>query len=78
MPATAIQSRRPPLRRLLAGPGATLVRGSQRHTSSNKRCVISLDPVTFDRIAMLAAASRVTFAEAARQLLAIGLADYTD
>jgi hypothetical protein len=67
------------LQRLLAGPTGTLARGSQRGTAPDtKRCVVSLDAATFDRIAMLAAASRVTFAEAVRQLLAAGLADQSD
>jgi hypothetical protein len=70
--AGALQHRRPPLQRLLAGPKATMAQGSQR-TASSKRAVVTLDNDTFDRVAMLAAASRVTFAEAIRQLVRSGL-----
>ena len=65
--------RRPPLKRLLAGPAATVARGTQRVTDGSKRCVVTLDAPTFDRIAMLAAVSRVSFSEAVRQLLLGGL-----
>jgi hypothetical protein len=79
MSAPAVQSRRPPLRRLLAGPTGTLARGSQRGTTPNiKRIAVSLDAATFDRIAMLAAASRVTMAEALRQLISAGLDSHSD
>lgn len=79
MSVPTVQVRRPPLKRLLAGPTGTLARGSQRGTATDtKRIAISLDATTFDRIAMLAAASRVTMAEALRQLIASGLSDHTD
>jgi hypothetical protein len=70
--APPLQQRRPQLKRLLAGPKAAMAQGSQR-TTRTKRAVVTLDNDTFDRVAMLAAASRVTFAEAIRQLVREGL-----
>lgn len=64
----------PHLRRLYAPPVAP-ARGSGQRPGV-KRAVVSLEAETFDRIAMLAAASRVTFAEAIRQLIEKGLDDH--
>lgn len=63
----------PPLRRLLDVPPAASARGTVKPGRPHiKRCVITLPAVTFDRISMLAAASRVSFAEAIRQLVERG------
>lgn len=60
------------LHRLLTYPAAVPARGSAQRAGV-KRIVVSVEQGLFDRVAMLAAASRVPFAEAVRQLLERGL-----
>lgn len=62
------------LQHLLHAPALKPARGSVR-SPDVKRIVVTIDAGTFDRMAMLAAASRVSFAEATRQLLERGLED---
>jgi predicted NAD/FAD-dependent oxidoreductase len=59
------------LQPLLQAPPVRPVRGSPQ--GSGRRIVLKLSAGTFDRVAMLAAASGVSFAEAVRQLIARGL-----
>lgn len=59
------------LSHLLSAPPGNQAKGSIQ--SGRKRIVIALDVHLFDRIGMLAAASRVSFGEAARQLIERGL-----
>lgn len=62
----------PALHHLLRTPSSHPARGTAS-SRDVKRIVVTLDVATFDRVAMLAAASRVSFAEATRQLLVRGL-----
>jgi len=58
---------------LLSAPPGGQAKGSIQN--GRKRIVIALDTHLFDRVSMLAAASRVSFGEAARQLIERGLDD---
>lgn len=61
------------LQPVLDRPDVGLAKGTLSPTGRRKRIVIAVDPPLFDRVAYLAAASGVPFAEAARQLLERGL-----
>jgi hypothetical protein len=63
------------LSRLLAFPAPPPARGTTERKGV-KRIAVTLDEGLFDRIAMLAAASRVPMAEALRQLIVNGLNEH--
>ncbi len=59
------------LQALLDQPAGRLVLGSKQ--GAGRRIVLKFDEATFQRVALLAAASNVSFAEAVRQLVKRGL-----
>lgn len=64
-----------PLGARLEAPPAKPARGTADRAGA-KRIVVSLDPITFDHVALLASVSNVAFAEAVRQLIRTGLAQH--
>lgn len=57
----------------LERPDLGLAKGTLARGARHKRIVVAVEPQLFDRVAYLAAASGVPFAEAVRQLLDRGL-----
>ena len=62
------------LQRLLSRPATHAARGvvEPGRAPGNKRIVVSIEANLFDRVALLASASGVSFAEAVRQLIERG------